>query len=73
MENVATNYQGGILCQVHGSDTLGRAGLLAKQALLAFASRYLPASILIFGSVANMIAFLTWAYLRQAFFYQQNY
>jgi membrane protein len=47
------------------------AGLLwefAKKAFLFFASTYLSASNLIYGSVAAIIAFLTWAYLSGLIF-----
>ncbi len=47
------------------------AGLLwevGKQAFLAFVSGYLSASNLVYGSVAAIIAFLTWAYLSGLIF-----
>lgn len=47
------------------------AGLLwelAKKAFLFFVSTYISASNLVYGSVAAIIAFLTWAYLSSLIF-----
>jgi uncharacterized BrkB/YihY/UPF0761 family membrane protein len=51
-----------------GAITAGFLWELAKSAFLFFISTYIVASNLVYGSVAAVIAFLTWAYLSGLIF-----
>jgi membrane protein len=51
-----------------GAITAGFLWELAKSAFLLFVSTYIVASNLVYGSVAAVIAFLTWAYLSGLIF-----
>jgi membrane protein len=51
-----------------GAITAGFLWELAKSAFLFFVSTYILASNLVYGSVAAVIAFLTWAYLSGLIF-----